>query len=601
MISSAKRIIILAGCLAAVVLLGLIDYVTGFEISFSIFYLIPVCVASWYASFGTGIIVAVVSMISWYWWDFSGGHQYSMAGIVYWNALSRGMIFGFASYLLAQIRQIINEMNKAKRAAVEASDSKSVFLANMSHEIRTPLNALLGMAELLSHTSLDSEQKKYVTIFRKEGDQLLRILNDILDLSRVEAGKFEPEVTLFDLRQVIEEVVSVMGEKCRERKLDINLEVDERIPTHVSGAPFSLRRILMNLVGNAVKFTEKGGVAISCKVQNTTDDTCNMLFSVKDTGIGIPEEKLKILFLPFTQADETIGRKYGGSGLGLSIIRKLLDVQGGRIWVESVPDQGSIFYFEVPYRLPDHAEIDRFLQADPDSVNNEMPVVDRELNILVADDYETNRLLIKSFFKDTRYRIEEAANGHEVLKKYQPGRFDLILMDMRMPLMDGYTAAASIRRLEQVVGAVRTPIIAVTAAAYKEEIWKCLDSGCDNHLAKPLNSGQLHRVIARLFENGSQSAAVQEGSQISAVFSTDPEMQELLSRYLVEVRSDVEQVKSALNKTDFSKIITIGHRLKGSGGSFGLPELSEAGVALETAASEKNKARVENLVVDLSE
>ncbi len=582
---------------------------------------------------------------------------------VYWHEIEQGLIYttliigvGVTLLLVALVRtrelqarelrkrniviekkveEQTKELAVARDKALDASRMKSDFLASMSHEIRTPLNAIIGMSELLSETTLTGEQKKYIDIFRKAGDTLLSLVNDILDLSKIEAHQLVLEEISFDARDTVEESVDIYAVKAAGKHIELIARVLPGTATRRIGDPTRLRQIILNLISNALKFTERGEIIVTVGPDETSDDPDRLHFSVSDTGIGIPADKLEKIFASFTQVDSSTTRKYGGTGLGLTISKSLTQMMDGRIWVESEEGKGSRFSFIV--RLPVDDEVTeisgrfnierdlkgkRILVVDDNSTNRlilrenltglgaevieaengrqaldqinsgsehhtpfdlglidcRMPEMDgfelaeamrgqgidlakilmissadlskdmekaRQLSlgaylvkpvkradllqiinqklfnlenepqnttanqgviepahkqdgtILLVEDNPDNRLLIKAYLKKTEYRIVEAENGQLAVDLFRDNDFDLVFMDVQMPVMDGHEATRQIRKVEAEKNNGRTPIIALTAHAIKEEIDKCIAAGCDTHIGKPVKKATLLQTIEK--------------------------------------------------------------------------------------------------------
>ncbi len=638
--------------------------------------------------------------------------------------------------------RIENELRLARLAALEAVQAKSEFLAAMSHEIRTPMNSILGMADLLGETALTTDQERYVDVFRRAGEGLLHLINSILDLSRAESGRLEIEPECFDLPELLETTVELLALQAHQKGLSISADWSADAPRHVIADEGRLRQVIVNLLGNAIKFTERGEVSVQLGLASEAG-VCPMLrFAVQDTGIGIAPEKLELIFQRFSQADGSVTRRYGGTGLGLSLCLELVTAMGGRIDVESREGEGSVFEFVIPLVTPEspvdaggagsagRPAPERVLVAAPpgsersallarlralgvephvvgdgeralativeqarsdrafdliilssrlsgmsgfevlEELRDERGVLQRTvlvlptnhrpqdfslcrryglagwliapvrvcalesmlvrerpaqqapashvaatamglssmgaqtgsgtttgepsdsqsaegsgLRILLTDDSEDNRALVLCYMKGTPHRVEVAENGAVALDKFRSKRFDVVLMDMQMPVMDGYTATRRIRDFE--ADRPRTPVLALTAHALPEERARSFEAGCDAHLTKPIRKQALLDAI----ESYTRADRL--------VVKVDEDVRELMSTFVENRERDAQRIAEALEQGDFEVVRVLGHNMKGAGASYGVPCVSEAGGLLEAAARREARPEAEKALAQL--
>jgi PAS domain S-box-containing protein len=492
-------------------------------------------------------------------------------------------------------KRVEAELRAAKAVAESASQTKSDFLASMSHEIRTPMNAIIGIADLLAKTPLSPEQNKYVQIFRRAGDNLLHIINDILDLSKVEASELEMERTGFSLNDLLEKVTEMVAVRAHEKGLELVCEIAPKVPTALVGDPTLLSQVLLNLLGNAIKFTESGEVAI--RVTPDADSTVPgvLRFTVSDTGIGIPGEKLGAVFERFTQADSSTTRRYGGSGLGLTISKRLVELMGGRIWVESEVGKGSVFSFAVPLEIWACA---RRPTAAPVGAGPEAPLP--ALSILLAEDSPDNCTITMAYLEDTPYRVEIAETGAIACKKFMAGHYDLVLMDRQMPIMDGLTATRTIRAWEQANDRPPTPIIALTASALKGDREMCLAAGCTAFLTKPIKQEVLLQAIKDRSIVAPPSSKEESSRMDTILVRAEPKFADLVPVFLQNCRKNVIAMLDALDRGDFETVEILGHGMRGAGGSYGFQAITDIGAALEQAAESADTDASRKWVGELS-
>ncbi len=523
-------------------------------------------------------------------------------------------IFVASVFDLTDRNKYEHDLIEARDAAERALQMEASFLANMSHEIRTPMNAIIGMTDIVLESGVDSFQKKYLQTVSRSSHSLLNLLNDILDVSKLESGEISLEEKTFSVKKLLADVVEIFTVQARNNKIHLKKEILSDFPRMLVGDPYRLRQVLINIVGNAVKFTEVGSVVLRAVYNEESGLQC----IVRDTGIGIPADRLDAIFERFTQADESTTRQYGGSGLGMFISQQLVERMGGRITVESTEGEGSVFTITVPMKFSETTDITNDGKRD-------IPVFTEPLSILLVEDQIANSELVRYRMGKSGHDVVVVRNGQECMDILETDQsFDVILMDVQMPVMNGLDATRKIRSLNDY--GENIPVIAMTASVFDIERKRCFDAGMNNVVGKPVDFPSLEKILTTLFPDKCTTAAdhqemvvvpnliegcVEEGDnhqRLNPNDFPDIDLEDVLKRwedvdiflggfalFYDEYKDTAKEMKQALEAHDLNQVMQIAHRMRGCAGNFSAMTLADRSAAMENAARQKNAQLCEKI------
>jgi PAS domain S-box-containing protein len=482
---------------------------------------------------------------------------------------------------------------------VRLQKAKEQFLANISHEIRTPINGIAGMVGLLSQHPSNEERETYLNAIKHSAENLKVIINDILDLAAIDSGKLKFEKIAFTLTDLVPSLISTFAYQAKEKKLKLEYSIDSKLNRILIGDPVRLNQVLINLISNAVKFTHEGSIHVNCSIERQQKDVCWVRFEVSDTGVGIPAEKLTTIFESFSQADASVTRRYGGSGLGLTIVKQLVELQNGRITVRSEEHRGSTFITLIPYTIGKSSAVTKSSQTAKTIIDNE---ITKELYVLLVEDNDINRLYAKSILKNWNCQVDIAENGLVAIEKVKNKDYDVVLMDVQMPVMDGYEATKTIRMMDPPKNA--TPIVALTANATKKDIEKCITAGMNDYLAKPFTPDDLHRkIIDELKIRATKKREVTPAPVVKTRFdltylrsisnNNEDFVKEMIQTFVQSVPGVLIEMKRCVEQNNWEKLSKLAHQIKPSFTLLGVHDLRNTIVFIEENG--KNNTNVAEL------
>jgi PAS domain S-box-containing protein len=474
----------------------------------------------------------------------------------------------------------ITQRKKDAEELLRLQKAKDQFLANISHEIRTPINGIAGMASLLSREQSAEEREMYLNAIRHSSENLKVIINDILDVAAIDSGKLSFEKVPFNLVDILPSMINTFKFQAEEKKIDLDYIIDEKANRILVGDPVRLNQILINLIGNAVKFTHTGSVLVTCSIIKEQPGKCWIEFSVKDTGVGIPTEKLTSIFDSFSQADASVTRKFGGSGLGLTIAKQLVEMQNGTIAVQSKENVGTVFTVAIPYATGKSRQIAKKAMLDKSAQQTSTA---QHLSVLLVEDNDINRLYAQTILRNWNCRTDTAENGLVAVERVKNKNYDVVLMDIQMPVMDGYEATKAIRLMQAPKNKV--PIVALTANATKNDIDKCKAAGMSHYLAKPFTPEDLfHKLFDELRLKASEEPQLFDLNYLRKVSRNNDEfIKEMIQTFVKTMPELLTEIRHAQTKSDWLKTSKVLHQIKPSLTLMGIHGLKEPAMHLEAA------------------
>lgn len=480
------------------------------------------------------------------------------------------------------------DITQRKKDAVELvrlQKAKEQFLANISHEIRTPINGIAGMASLLSSDQNPEERQTYLTAIKHSADNLKLIINDILDIASIESGKLKFEKVPFNLGDQLPSIINTFKYQAKEKRISLEYTIEERANRILIGDPVRFNQVIINLIGNAVKFTHSGSILINCSIAKANKEISWVQISIQDTGVGIPQEKLTTIFESFSQADESITRKFGGTGLGLTIVKQLVELQNGKITVNSKENIGSVFTILIPYL---NGSKKLLKNSGPKKTTTHVQTADQHLNILLVEDNDINRLYAQSILRNWNCKSDTAENGLVAIERVKSKMYDVILMDIQMPVMDGYETTKAIRMMKHPVNKI--PIVALTANATKNDVDKCLAAGMNDYLAKPFTPEDLfHKLFDELKLKAAEDGSLFDLNYLKKVSGNNQEfINEMILTFVNTTPPILKEINQSIKKEDWVKTAKLVHQIKPSLTLMGIHGLKSSLAEIEESLKEVN-------------